>query len=208
MTTMTTDLSAHEAPFTGHVLDTACRLFAERGPAGVSMYAIAAAAGVDPIDFRRVFPSKLDLLHRLVLDRTRTLVEYEPAAKEPDSPVEQMRALIRRHIEFNCRYRTELELRRVLLPTLRAISPARYRELHRLMRTYHDRVHRLIERGRADGVFSPYGESREPVTATTVLQTLESSLNWYEPDSLMTPEQLGDVYEDLVLHHLLGVARD
>lgn len=205
---MTTDLSAQDAPFTRHVLDTAGRLFAAHGPEAVSLDAVAAEAGVDPADVRRAFPSKLALVHRLVLDRVRALVEHGPAAEASAPPVAQMRRLIRRHIEFNCRHRTELELCRVLLPTLRTMSPVRYRELSRLLRAYQDRIHRILERGRADGVFSPGGGSREPVTAATVLSTLESSLNWYEPDARMTPEQLGDVYEDLVLHHLLGVARD
>ncbi|MEY9213216.1 TetR family transcriptional regulator [Thermobifida halotolerans] len=205
---MTADLSPQDVSFTKHALDTAGRLFSEHGPNSVSMYTIASAAGVDPADFRRVFPSKLDLIHQLVLDRTKTLVERETTATDTElSPVEQMRALIRRHIEFNCRCRTELELRRVLLPTLRAISPRRYRELSQLLRAYHDRVHRLIEQGCALGLFHPSDDSREPVSATTVLRTLESSLNWYEPDSKLPLEQLSDVYEDLVLHHLLGVAR-
>ncbi len=117
-----------------------------------------------------------------------------------------MRRLVRRHIEHSCRYRVELTLRRSLLRTLRAISPPRYRELSLLLRAYHDRIARIIDQGRTDGVFTPADGSGEPVTATTVLDTLDSTLNWYDPSS-MTPQQLGDVYEDLVLHHLLGVAR-
>lgn len=202
----TTDLAAPDAPFVLHVLDTAVQLFSRHGTTGVSLDAVAAAAGVDPDDLRRVFPTRLDLVYRLVVDRVRLLTAAEPANTAPASPVEQMRRLVRRHIEHSCRYRVELTLRRSLLRTLRAISPPRYRELSLLLRAYHDRIARIIDQGRTDGVFTPADGSGEPVTATTVLDTLDSTLNWYDP-SIMTPQQLGDVYEDLVLHHLLGVAR-
>lgn len=205
---MTADLSPKKTFPTERVLDSAVRLFAEHGPDSVSMYAIAFRAGVDPASFRRVFPTKLDLVYALALDRTRALVAQETAADAAAlSPLEQMCGLIRRHIAFSWEHRTALELRRALLPTLRAMSPARHRELSGLLRAYRDRVHGIIERGRALGQFVPPSSS-EPVSAMTVLKTLESILDWYDPAADLSLAQLSDVYVDLVVHHLLGAARD
>ncbi|WP_341770554.1 TetR/AcrR family transcriptional regulator [Actinorugispora endophytica] len=173
------------------------------------MYAIAFDADIDPVDFRRAFPTKLDLIYEITVHCTRSLVSRETSAAAAErSPLEQMRGLIRRHIEFSWEHRTELELRRALMPTLRAIYPARHRELSGVLRAYRDRVQGIIERGRELGQFARPGPSEEPASAATVLQTLESILNWYDPDADLTLAQLSDVYVDLIIHHLLDAPRD
>lgn len=121
----TTDLATQDTPFVRHVLDTAVRLFSVHGTTGVSLDTIAAETGVDPSDLRHIFSSRLDLLYQLVLDRVRRLVTVESTETAPASPVEQMRCLVRHHIECTCQHRVELTLCRSLLPTLRVISSPR-----------------------------------------------------------------------------------
>ncbi|GLU46254.1 hypothetical protein Nans01_06050 [Nocardiopsis ansamitocini] len=203
---MTANSSPLGSIHTNRALDAATRLFSAHGSENVDMHTVALAADIDAIDFRRAFPTKLDLSYAVALRCTRRLVSTEDdAVSAAHSPLDRLCTMIRRHITFSWEHRTEQELRRALLPVLRTIYPDRHRELSGLLRGYRARIQGLIEQGRDLQLFAR--TSREPVTGATVLETLEGILNWYDPDGELTIDQLSDVYVDLVIHHLLGAQR-
>lgn len=210
---MTADLSPLDFPFDSELndraLDIAVLQFADHGAHSTAMAHIAAAVergtGARPADFRRAYPTRLDLVYAITLRTTRTFVLRQIDGSGPEStPIDRISGLIRAHIEFRWEHRVEEELRRAAAPALRSVSVARYRELSNLMRDYRDHVRRLVEDARA----------AEAVTATdaaaaaaNLIATLDGILNWYEPSGGLSLSELGDVYVDLIIHHHLGAPR-
>ncbi|ASU86326.1 TetR/AcrR family transcriptional regulator [Nocardiopsis gilva YIM 90087] len=206
---MTADLSPHDTRLADHTLDAATTLFARHGPHGLGMASltreIIERTGTDIIEFRRAFPTRLDLMYAVALRSTRELVACQISDSSPsETPVTRLSHLIRRHIDHCWKHRTEEELRRTLLPTLRAIHPVRYRELSEQLRLYREHIREIIADGVDEGRFCVAGPG---IAAGTVLETLESILNWYDPEGGLSLPELGDVYVDLVIHHQLGCPR-
>jgi AcrR family transcriptional regulator len=78
----------------GRILETALRLFAERGYAATPVDAIVAAAGISPGLLYHYFPSKLDLL-RAVFDRSMADVRASFAAADAaPTPSRRLSALL------------------------------------------------------------------------------------------------------------------
>lgn len=206
---MTTDVSPHALRTTAPVLDCAAHLFAEHGSQGLAMSEltsrISAGTGADPAALRRAFPTRFDLAYAVVLRSTRERVHGQLAADRPDlPPVERMSSLVRRHVQTGWKHRAATALGHELLPVLRAIHPARHRELSSLTRTYREHVRGII----LDGVVREVFVVREPGrVADEVLETFDSLLHWYDPGAGLSLDDLGAVYVDLVVHHHLGCPR-
>ncbi|MBB4932603.1 AcrR family transcriptional regulator [Lipingzhangella halophila] len=207
---MTADLSPHDARLTEQSLDTARRLFSRHGVRGIDMATlvreITRETGANLLELRRAYPTRMDLVYAVVLRSTRTLVTAQLGdSGAPDDPVGRLSRLIRRHIDFCWDHWTEEGLRRDLLPRLRTIHPTRYRELYDHMRSYHEHICGIITQGNSQGSFRVVSPG---AAAETVLETLDSILNWYEPEGGLTLPQLADVYVDLIVHHQLGCPRE
>lgn len=76
------------------ILDTALRLFAERGYASTPVDAIVQAAGISPGLLYHYFPSKLDLL-RAVFAASMADVQASFAAADAERPPNRLPALLR-----------------------------------------------------------------------------------------------------------------
>lgn len=205
---LTADLSPDVPRATGPVLDCAARLFAEHGPRSLAMPAlthrIADETGTDNDALSRAFPTRLDLAHAVVLRSLRERGEGLLHADRPDAPAaERVCALVRHHVQISWKHRSAFELARDLLPSLRAVSPERYRQITLLHRDYRDHVRAIIHDGVGDGSF--HVDSVELATRS-VLSTC-GSLEWYVPDDMLGLDDLAGVYADLVLHHQLGHPR-
>ncbi|GHD14892.1 hypothetical protein GCM10007147_01420 [Nocardiopsis kunsanensis] len=205
---MTADLSPDDLRTTDSVLDCAARLFAEHGPRSLALptltHRIAEESGADHHTLSRAFPTRWDLARAVVLRAVRERVESLLAADRPWAPAaERVCAFVRHHVLISWKHRSALELARVLLPSLRAADPERYREIALLHRDYRDHVRAIIEDGVREGVF--HVDSVELATRS-VLSTCDS-LEWYEPDDDLRLDDLAGVYADLVLHHQLGHPR-
>lgn len=206
---MTAHTSPHALRTTAPVLDCAARLFTEHGSRGLAMAEltrrIAAGTGADPASLRRAFPTRFDLAYAVVLRSTHERVDGQLAADLPDhGPIDRMSALVRRHVETGWKHRTAAALAHELLPTLRAIHPARHREVASLTRLYREHVREIIAEGVAAGVFAVSDPGR---VADDVLETFDSLLHWYDPEAGLSLDDLGAVYVDLVIHHHLRCPR-
>lgn len=206
---MTADLSPHALRTTAPVLDCAARLFAEHGSRGMAMsdltHRIATETDTDTACLRRAFPTRFDLSYAVVLRATRERVGDQLAADVPDRPpTERMSGLVRRHVSSGWRHRAAIALSQELVPTLRAIHPARHREISSLHRAFRERVREIIVAGAAGGQF----RIRDIGKATdSVLETFDSLLHWYDPEAGLSLSDLGGVYVDLVIHHHLQCPR-
>lgn len=205
---MTADLSPDLLRATGPVLDCAARLFAEHGPRSLSVptliHRIADETETDEDALSRAFPTRSDLAHAVVLRAVRERVEGQLEADLRCEPAaERVCAFVRHHVRISWKHRSALELARDLLPSLRAASPERYREIALLHRDYRDHVRRIIDDGVGEGSFHVDSVA---LATRSVLSTCDS-LEWYEPDDVLRLDDLAGVYADLVLHHQLGHPR-
>ncbi|KIH97375.1 TetR family transcriptional regulator [Streptomonospora alba] len=205
---MTADLSQLDAQTLDRILCAAADVFARHGLRGLDTASVvaevAAATGLDPAVLHRDFPTRLDLAYTIALNSAHKLVDDQLADRRQGPPAERIERLVRRHIDHCRHHRTEEDLRRTVLPTLRAVDPARYRQLSGVRYTYLEHLRSIVSEGMAQERFhvdSSY------TSASTVLETLESVVNWYEPDDGLSAEELGDVYTDLIIHHHLGGPR-
>ena len=83
------------------LLDTAARLFAERGFHGVSMHEIGAACGVTGPAIYRHFPGKDAMLAQMLVEISERLVaEADQRSRASTDPTYVLRALVGWHIEF------------------------------------------------------------------------------------------------------------
>ena len=206
---MTADLSPHTLRTTAPVLDCAARLFTEHGSRGMTMseltHRIATETGTDAASLRRAFPSRFDLSYAVVLRATRERVNGQLAADTPERPAtDRMADLVRNHVCTGWKHRAAIALSQELLPTLRAIDPARHREISSLHRTFRDHVRDIIVAGVAANHFRIRDTGK---AADTVLETFETLLHWYEPEAGLSLNDLGGVYVDLIIHHHLCCPR-
>ncbi|WP_017587427.1 hypothetical protein [Nocardiopsis ganjiahuensis] len=206
---MTADVSPHALRTTAPVLDCAARLFAEHGARGMAMsdltHRIATETGTDAACLRRAFPTRFDLSYAVVLRATRERVNGQLAADSPARPpTERMSDLVRRHVRSGWRHRAAIALSQELLPTLRAIHPARHREISSLHRLYREHVREIIVAGVTVDQFRIRDSGK---AADTVLETFDSLLHWYAPGAGLSLNDLGGVYVDLVIHHHLRCPR-
>ncbi|WP_255430084.1 TetR/AcrR family transcriptional regulator [Streptomonospora sp. PA3] len=205
---MTADLSHPEAQTFDRALSTAAGVLARRGLHGLNTASVAqevaAATGLDPAAFRRAFPTRLDLAYAIALHSAHALVRDQLADDGPGTPQERMERLVRRHIRHCRDHRTEEDVRRTVLPALRAVHPGRHRELADVRLAYREHLRGLIAEGAEQGVFPV---SSAGAAAATVLEALESVVSWYDPDDGLSEAELGDVYTDLIIHHHLGSPR-
>ena len=206
---MTADPSPHALHTTPSVLDCAARLFTEHGSRGLPMSdltrRIAARTRTDAARLRRAFPTRFDLTYAVVLHATRERVEERLDGDDPDaSATQRMADLVHGHITSGWRHRAAIALGQEILPTLRAIDPARHREIADLHRTFHEHVRAVIVAGVTEGRFDVTDTGK---AADKVVETFDSLLHWYDPTTGLTLRDLGGVYVDLIIHHQLGSPR-
>lgn len=206
---MTADLSPHALRTTAPVLDCAARLFAEHGSRGMAMsdltHRIAAETDTDAAYLRRAFPTRFDLSYAVVLRATRERVNGQLAADDPGRPpTARMSDLVRRHVSSGWKHRAAIALSQELLPTLRAIHPARHREISSLHRAFREHVREIIVVGVTTDQFRIRDTGK---AADSVLETFDSLLHWYDPEAGLSLSDLGGVYVDLVIHHHLQCPR-
>jgi AcrR family transcriptional regulator len=206
---MTADLSPHTLRTRAPVLDCAARLFTEHGSRAMSMpdltRRIAAETGIDAECLRRAFPTRFDLTYAVVLRATRERVNGRLAADDPDrEPRERMADLVRWHVSSGWKHRAAIALSQDLLPALRAVHPARHREIGSLNRAYREHIRAVIVAGVAAGQFRIRDTAK---AADSVLETFDSLLHWYDPGTGLSLNDIGEVYVDLVIHHHLRCPR-
>src|SRR2546423_15174074 len=137
------------------VLETATRLFPERGYAAASNRDLAAALAMRPSALYHHFPGKQPILFAICFGLQSDFnAAVMPVFHQGKGPVETIQDVIGEHIRFSLARRGEVLVntreRRSLPPDLRA-------QVNRLRRAYRDALGAAIEQGRRQGPFSGGG---------------------------------------------------
>jgi AcrR family transcriptional regulator len=183
----------------GQVLETATRLFTERGYEAASIRDLAAELAIRPSSLYHHFPGKQDILFRICFDMQRDFnAQVMPKLASSGTPVEAIRSTIREHVLFSQRRKGEVLVnireRRSLPPRLRA-------RVNALRREYRDAVADVIEEGRRQGVFHL---TQPRLAAMAILDMANGQAQWFRPRDQGDLERLADGYAQAAVALLRG----
>lgn len=180
------------------ILTEAARIFARKGYEGASMRDIAEACGISKSLLYHHFTSKEEIYSRVAVGATKELyqfvVEHVPADV---APTQKIRAFMVATAEYFRRHRWAW----IASTTAFWNDPERHRQKERMTRR--DRYEKYLRELIQEAIDA--GEIRDVDVAMTgrmILSMLNWMHRWYNPSMPMKPEQIADVYFDLVFNGL------
>jgi TetR/AcrR family transcriptional regulator, cholesterol catabolism regulator len=181
------------------IYEHAITLFAARSYARTGLRDISRAVGIEVASLYTHIGSKNALLFDIMEYGTMDLLQRLTSAQEQVSsdPLLRFFTLIREHVAFCCRYRSQTI---VVFDEIRELSPAQREQIMRIR----EQIESLYIRCVKDGIAS--GEVRDVnihITVNGIISMIHGVAGWFRDDGPMTAEQMGEAYADLALRGLL-----
>ncbi len=177
------------------ILATAKRMFHEQGYRAVSIRDLADAVGIKMSSLYYYFPSKEDILYRIVkdhLDRLQHVVARVVEESRGLSALERLRALISESVLALIDNR---EAAGVSLLQTRELADPQRSELGELTNAYQKVFENLVAEGIRSGEFI----DTDPIMATyVILAALTRVSLWYQPGGRLSPEEIAGDYSVLL----------
>ncbi|NOT77221.1 MAG: TetR/AcrR family transcriptional regulator [Cyclobacteriaceae bacterium] len=179
----------------------AAELFREKGYAASSMRDLAQKLGIEAASLYSHIKSKEEILQSLCFDMaTEFRKALDEVEKQKGPASEKLRKGITAHVAVMAR---DLTASAVFMNEHRHLSQPYLREFLLLRINYINRFKEIIE----EGIDS--GEFKENIDKKLAVMTLFSSLNWmpqwYDPESNIVPESLGQQLSDMLVNGLKRV---
>ena len=187
-------------PRDAEVIETAVRLFSEKGYAATSIQDVAAAMGLLKGSLYYYIDSKESLLRKIFEDSHREVQEIAERHRAGEAPpVERLRAFL---TEYALWYLTHLQRASLYAREWRYASE----ELRGVMakqRKYYDEVlHGFLDELKESGELDA---TLEPKLATYFVMSAVSSLpDWFNPNSRQSAKSVATDYADMALKLLLN----
>jgi len=183
------------------VLETATRLFTERGYDAASVRDLAAALAMRPSSLYHHFAGKQQILFAICFGLQSDFnAAIMPRFHQGKGPVETIQDVIGEHIRFSLARRGEVLVntreRRSLPPDLRA-------QVDRLRRAYRDALVAVIEQGRRQGLFAVEDPK---LAAMAVFDMVNGMFQWFQGDQADV-DRIADTYVDAAIALLRGWGR-
>jgi AcrR family transcriptional regulator len=155
--------------------------FARRGYDGTSMRDIARAAGIKASSIYEHFSGKEELLHHALVEVLGQFHDFLIDVIDPQQPAEsQLRALVRRHVEWQLRFFDIAGAWDVLVDTQRVagvLSEAASENIRRRQALYHDLVAALVVSLRPQ-------DEHARMKAEALLSLCDRVKGWGDPETL------------------------
>ena len=176
------------------LLIAAVEAFAERGYHATTTRDIAGRAGMSPAALYIHYKTKEELLHKIsTIGHTKALDILETAADGSGSAADRLAEAVRSFVVWHAGHHTTA---RVVQYELDALGEQHRAEVVRLRRRCDAAVRRIL----SDGVKA--GEFEVPDVSGTTLAVLSLCIDvarWFNVAGRWTPDEVGDMYADLVL---------
>lgn len=179
------------------ILAEAGRLFASKGFEGTSMRDIALACGISKSLLYHHFSNKDEIYARVAVGSTLELYLFVRDRIPDGPPSQKIHAFMVATAEYFRRYRWAW----IASTTAFWNDPDRHRHKERLTRR--DRFENFL-RGLIQEAIDA-GEIRKvdvPMTGRLVLSSLNWMHRWYNPNKSATPEQIADIFFDMIFNGL------
>ncbi|MET7454542.1 TetR/AcrR family transcriptional regulator [Streptomyces sp. NPDC005574] len=176
------------------LLVAAVEAFAERGYHATTTRDIAGRAGMSPAALYIHYKTKEELLHRISrIGHEKALEILRTAAEGEGGATERLADAVSSFVRWHAGGRTTA---RVVQYELDSLGPDARAEILALRRQVDAQVRGIIEDGVATGEFDV------PDVRGTTLAVLSLCIDvarWFNVDGSWTPDEIGDLYADLVL---------
>ena len=179
------------------ILAEAGRLFASKGFEGTSMRDIALACGISKSLLYHHFSNKDEIYARVAVGSTLELYLFVRDRIPDGPPSQKIRAFMVATAEYFRRYRWAW----IASTTAFWNDPDRHRHKERLTRR--DRFENFLRGLIQEAVDA--GEIRKvdvPMTGRLILSSLNWMHRWYNPNKSATPEQIADIFFDMIFNGL------
>jgi AcrR family transcriptional regulator len=179
------------------ILAEAARIFASKGYDGASMRDIAVACGISKSLLYHHFANKEEIYARVAVGSTLELYLFVRERIPDGKPSQKIRAFMLATAEYFRRYRW------VWIASTTAFwnDPDIRRQKERLTRRdrYEHFLRSLIQEAIDAGEFRNVDV---PMAGRLILSSLNWMHRWYNPNRSSTPEQIADIYFDILLNGL------
>jgi AcrR family transcriptional regulator len=184
------------------VLRVAAELFAAKGYHGTGVAEIGEAAGLQRGALYYHIGSKEDLLLELLRRHVEESLEGEEriAAMDIDPPA-KLRLLLHHHVRTMTERRAEAA---IYMRDVAVLSGERAKELQALRRRVEKIWQIVVHDGEQAGMF----RTSDRVVVNGLLGFANYVFLWYRPGGRYTPDEIADVYADLLLNGLLLAPQD
>lgn len=180
----------------GAIVEAAARLYARRGFQGASIADLAKACRTSKSLIYHYFPSKDDILYKVMADHLDALVAAAADATRGGTPEEKLRALVRSFMRL---YVGAQDSHKVLLNELDNLPPARRAEVVDKQRRIIAALERLVREIRPDT-----GPLALPVTML-FFGMINWTHTWFRPTGRVSAESLAEMAVELMLGGLRGL---
>jgi TetR/AcrR family transcriptional regulator, cholesterol catabolism regulator len=181
----------------GDLVDAATHLFSEHGYERTTVRMIADVMGVKSGSLYSHIQSKEEVLRRIVLSCAEDLlVGVRSVIDESQSPEQRLRAICRAHLRMLQDRRAEVTIYFDEWHRLGAEPRGRVVELRS---EYEQLLRAVVEEGIETGEF---GNVDVRGAVLVVVSALNWAYKWYDTKGPLSPEELADVFVDVVLSGL------
>jgi AcrR family transcriptional regulator len=181
------------------VLESATRLFTEKGYDAASVRDLAAELEIRPSSLYHHFPGKQHILFAICLGLQRDFNDAVlPVLLAGDPPDRTVSTAVRRHVIFNQQRKGEVL---VVIRERRSLPADQLAQVNALRRQYRDALAAVIDAGRRQGVFRV---PEAKLAAMAIVDMVNGITHWFQPRDQEDLELIADRYA----HAAMALLRD
>jgi AcrR family transcriptional regulator len=174
-------------------------LIAAHGFESVTLRSLAKLAGVQAGSLYRYYPSKNDLLLRIItLHLEDLLAQWEKVLPASPTALDRLSSFIKFHIRYHLARPKEVFIANM---EMRSLPTEDRKHIVKLRKRYEGIIHGILRDGVQEGVFS-IPDTR--IATFAIIAMLTGLTSWYQDGGRLTKEQLVDFYTILVTSGVAG----
>jgi AcrR family transcriptional regulator len=183
------------------MLETARRLFWEKGYNATSMRDIAVAYGCRPANIYNFFSDKEEILFEVLREEMEQIIRPIKHLEEGDgtSPIEQLRFIIESHLKVTLSYRRSAKL--LFDVALDSLSPDKRKKIIDFRDTYDRIIRKVIGRGIETRYF-PKVDVR--LAGFMIASMITRTRIWFHPKKGVSVSELADFISEFAFNGLKG----
>jgi AcrR family transcriptional regulator len=183
------------------MLETARRLFWEKGYYAASMRDIAISYGCRPANIYNFFSDKEEILFEVLREEMEQIIHPIKHLEEDEetSPIEQLRFIIESHLKVTLSYRRSAKL--LFDVALDSLSPEKRKKIIEFRDTYDRIIRKVIRRG-IDTGYLP--EVDVKLAGFMIASMITRTRIWFHPKKERSVSDLADFIFKFALNGLRG----